>query len=103
MLKLKADIAALDHSLVVMGYEGIPSDLKPIKTINALFKPKELSKLIAIVMRERPDLPTNTLIATEIISRKGWAIHDAALLDDVRKKVLASRRKMFGEIKGFTN
>lgn len=95
MLKLKSDIAALDHTLMVMDYEGIPSDLKPIKTLNHLFAKRELPKLIAIIHRERPDLPTDTLIAAEIISRKGWDKSDTALLDNVRKKVLASRHKLF--------
>jgi len=95
MLKLKADIAALDHSLIVMGYEGIPSDLKPIKPLAPLFEHKELRNLIAAILRERPDLPTDTLIAAEIISRKGWAEHDVELLNDIRKRVLACRRESF--------
>ena len=95
MLKLRGDITALDHSLIVMGYEGVPSDLKPIKTLAPLFEHKELRNLIAAIMRERPDLPTDTLIAAEIISRKGWVEHDAELLNDIRKRVLVCKRKSF--------
>lgn len=98
MLKLRADISALDHTLLVMGYQSIPSDLKPIRPVSALFGRNELSKLIAKIRRERPDLPTNKLIAIEIIERKGWDNHDAKLLDSVSRKVDYCKRKNFKEL-----
>lgn len=95
MLKLKADMLALDHALIVMGYNGIPSDLKPIKPSKAMFANRELKKLVAAILRERPDLPTDKLIAIEIISRKGWAEHDLELIADITSKVRVTRRKNF--------
>jgi len=95
MLKLKSDILALDAALLVMGYNGIPSDLKPIKPCKAMFANRELKKLVAAILRERPDLPTDKLIAIEIISRKGWAEHDLELIADIASKVRVMRRKNF--------
>ena len=97
-LKLKADLAAVDHTLKVMGYQDRPCDLPPIKPIKNMFANKEIVRLVADIISERPDLPTDTLIAIEIISRKNWDSHDTALHTYVKGNVKRVRLKYLSDL-----
>lgn len=90
---VEADMARVDSVLALFGFQG-PPDMIPIirKRAAGLFKRGHLSRMIANIGREKPELQTDLQIAREVVVRKGWDAMDRRLCSKVRVMVKNSRK-----------
>jgi len=90
--EIKADIAALDHTLKVFGYNGNPARIPTRRRYKRIFAHKELPRLIMAIQRDNPTRVRNAEIAREVILRKDWSPYDPELLADVTRRVKDVRK-----------
>ena len=70
---LRADMAALDRSLVLLDPSIVPASIKPIKPVQRFkyFKSGELPRLILGVLRAEPEPILNYLLVEKVMKAKG--------------------------------
>ncbi|WP_299691920.1 hypothetical protein [uncultured Tateyamaria sp.] len=81
---LKADLDAVDRTLVLCGYQDDPKAIAPRGKYRQLFGRNELKLTIINMLREAP--ADDETITAQIIAAKGWHADDA-LRADVLKRV----------------
>jgi hypothetical protein len=89
-----AQLAALDQTLILFGYD-LPQEIQPIIKIPVnLFGSNELKRLLLDIQRDCPELISNRLVAMEVIRRKEWDTSNAALVVSIIARVKGARKRM---------
>jgi hypothetical protein len=92
-IAIEADITRVDSVLALFGFQGPPEAIPMIrKRAASMFKRGHLSRMIANIGREKPELQTDLQLALEVVSRKGWDASDRKLCSKVRVMVKNSRK-----------
>ena len=90
------DLEHIDRVLALFGFGAKPETIPPsYKRPPRMFKSGHLRRMIADIMRERPDLATDAAIGSEVVNRMGWDTGNKALV----RAVSASVHKVLWRIK----
>jgi len=81
---VKADLAAIDRALELVGYQSNPKDIPTRGKYKMLFGRGECKKLILDVLRNAP--ATDEEVVEHIIQAKSWTV-DKELREDILKRV----------------
>ena len=93
---LKADVAAMDKALRVLGHDGPLTAPQRAPNTAGLFGPRELARLISELLREAPDGLSTREVTRGVIRLKGWDADDVRFERALCEKVgrtLDKRRK----------
>jgi hypothetical protein len=94
---MRLHLAALNQTLRLMGYEGDPADIKPIRRNRRLFLRGELQRLILDALRTAGGPVSNSKMVLRVIEMKGWDAADAGLACSVAGKVRGVRKRLLND------
>ena len=91
---MRQHLAALDQTLKLMGYEGDPKDIRPVKTRQFLFRKGELPRAIMDIQRTANGPLTDDELTGRVMALKGLDADNGELVCMVLAKVKAARKRL---------
>ncbi len=91
---MREHLAALDQTLKLMGYEGDPAAIKPVKPIRRLFRRGELPCALRDILRTANGPMTDGELVARVMAMKGLDPDNPDLRRTVLERVKATRKRL---------
>jgi hypothetical protein len=91
---MRQHLAAMDQTLKLMGYEGAPEDIRPIKPRGRLFRQGELPRAIMDILRQANGPMTDGELVVLVMAMKGLDPNYVDLRRTVAEIVKATRKRL---------
>ncbi len=90
---MRLHLAALDQSLRLFGYDGDPTDIKPVKPRRFLFRRGELQRAIMGIFRINGPV-ADAVLVERVFAMKGWDASNVDLRRTITERVKAVRKRL---------